>query len=220
MSLSSTTLAALQQAGSAVYAADAALKTTVRDYAERVNLAMAANPFGLGNDALFDNWKLVARLSQTLAGIEEELKKVYQVACELSTEDGPSVDPLPALAAPTLLSATVVATTPDSAPTDVKVKRRKKVAKVAAPAPQAQAKRAAKSAKPAPTTQTAVSGNAAILLKHLPKVLNNRQFTRLNQSACAQATGIAAGSINAAVRKLLASGHLLSGPSGSFRLAA
>src|SRR5450830_1496137 len=100
MSLSSATLSAIQQAGAAAYAADTELKNAVQDYAARVNAAMSANPYGLGNDALFENWKVVARLSQTINGIEEELKKVYRVASELIADDQPSVREIPALAAP------------------------------------------------------------------------------------------------------------------------
>ena len=126
MSLSNITLSAIQQAGAAVFSADAELKNSVKDYAERVNAAMASNPFGLGNDALFENWKLVARLSQTMVGIEEELKKVHALASELTGDDGPAAHALPALSAPlsTQLSTPDlrVATTPDTAPTDVVAK--------------------------------------------------------------------------------------------------
>ena len=76
MSLASSTLAAIQQAGAAVYAADADLKQAAQTYAARVATAMAANPFGLGNDALFENWKTLARLSQSMTAIEAELKKI------------------------------------------------------------------------------------------------------------------------------------------------
>ena len=75
MSLAGSTLAAIQQAGAAVYAADADLKQVVQTHAARVTAAMAANPFGLGNDALFENWKTLARLSQSMTAIEAELKK-------------------------------------------------------------------------------------------------------------------------------------------------
>ena len=129
MSLSSATLSAIQQAGSAAYAADTELKNAVKDYAARVNAAMSANPYGLGNDALFENWKVVARLSQTMSGIEEELKKVYRVASELIADDQPSVRELPALAAPKKPSAgQALGRQQDLTTTDVVVKRKKKTA--------------------------------------------------------------------------------------------
>lgn len=93
MSLPSSTLSAIQKAGAAVFAADEKLKKSVKEYAERVSAAVAANPFNLGNDSLMEDWKTAARLSQTFAGIEAEIKKAFQIAAELSGEDHPSVVP-------------------------------------------------------------------------------------------------------------------------------
>lgn len=100
MTLSNATLTALQKAGSAAFAADESLKKAAQGYAQRVTAAMAANPFGMGNDALIENWKVVARLSQTLAGIEAELQKVYRLAAQLSADDQPKAQQVHALAAP------------------------------------------------------------------------------------------------------------------------
>lgn len=212
MSLSKTTLSAIQQAGAAVFTADAELKNSVKDYAERVNAAMAANPFGLGNDALFENWKLVARLSQTMAGIEEELKKVHALASELTGDDGPAEHALPALSAPLAAQRStpelLVATVPDITPTDVVAKSgQKKVA------------RKALAKKPALASPTALAGNPAKLLRHLQRLLNARDFMAVNLSAAGLATGIPAGSVNAAVKKLLEIGLLLVGPGGHLKLA-
>ena len=63
MALPAQTLASIQAAGAAIYAADAALKEAVQSYAEQVKMAMTENPFDMGNDSLFDDWKTVARLS-------------------------------------------------------------------------------------------------------------------------------------------------------------
>ena len=177
MSLPQTTLSTLQQAGSSVFAADAALKNAVKDYAERVNAAMSANPFGLGNDGLFENWKLVARLSQTVAGIEEELKKVYQLATELTAEDGPAVHSVPALASP--VPAPAVPAQPDMVPTDVVVKTRKKkaaaLARAVTPSPKPVSKPAAKPVAKAPVAkpvtkaaETAVKPAATPVAKKAP----------------------------------------------------
>lgn len=211
MSLSKITLSAIQQAGAAVFSADAELKNSVKDYAERVNAAMAVNPFGLGNDALFENWKLVARLSQTMAGIEEELKKVHALASELTGDNGPADHILPALSAP--LSAQLstpellVATTPNTAPTDVVAKSGQKKALRQAPAK--------KSATPAPPV---IGSNPTKLLRHLQRLLTTRDFVAVNLSAAGLATGIPAGSVNAAMKKLLETGQLLVGPGGRFKL--
>lgn len=211
MSLSKITLSAIQQAGAAVFSADAELKNSVKDYAERVNAAMAVNPFGLGNDALFENWKLVARLSQTMAGIEEELKKVHALASELTGDNGPADHILPALSAP--LSAQLstpellVATTPNTAPTDVVAKSGQKKALRQVPAK--------KSATPAPPV---IGSNPIKLLRHLQRLLTTRDFVAVNLSAAGLATGIPAGSVNAAMKKLLETGQLLVGPGGRFKL--
>jgi hypothetical protein len=130
MSISSSTLTAIQKVGAAAFAADDKLKKEVQSYAERVNLAMLKNPYNLGNDALIDGWKAVARLSQTMMGIEQELKNIYRIASELTQDDQPSVRDMPALAAPV---AKKKAKKIDAAITTVKVKGKGK-AKKAVPA--------------------------------------------------------------------------------------
>lgn len=189
MSLSRTALSTIQQAGAAVFAADTELKNAVTDYAERVHAAMGANPYGLGNDALFENWKLAARLSQTMAGIEQELKKVYQLAADLAADDSVGPQAAPALAAPIVAVEPGVARGNDLTPTDVWVKTR------------------------------TLSANPARLLRHFERVLNPNQFTKISQTASAQATGIALGSISAAIKKLVETGHIIAGPAGGLRLA-
>jgi hypothetical protein len=220
MSLSSATLSALQQAGSAAYAADTELKNAVKDYAARVNAAMSANPYGLGNDALFENWKVVARLSQTMSGIEEELKKVYRVASELIADDQPSVRELPALAAPKRpVAGQALGSQQDLTTTDVVVKRKKKTA-----TPKTRKLKTKANSRPAKPTGTAtspveLSGNAAKLLQHLKTLLDANKFAVINQTVVGQATGIPLGSMTAAIKKLTASGAIMAGPSGSFKLA-
>jgi hypothetical protein len=128
MPLSSSTLNAIQKVGAAAFTADDKLKKEVQSYAERVNLAMFKNPYNLGNDALIEAWKVVARLSQTMMGIEEELKTIHRIASELTQDDQPSVRDTPALAAPV---AKKMAKKIDAAVTTVKVKG---MAKKAVPA--------------------------------------------------------------------------------------
>ncbi len=209
MSLSSATLSAIQQAGAAVFAADTVLKDAVREYAERVHAALADNPYNLGNDTLFENWKVVARLAQTMGGIEAELKKVFQVAADLCTDDQPSVVLVPALAAPA--ADAVVDIQNDMAPTDVVAKTRKPSLRR-----QRRATRVVASA-PAGTRQEP-SGNAAKLLAHLEQVLNSSEFTPVHQSATAQAIAIPIGSMAAAIKKLIEIGRVTAGPGGRLRL--
>lgn len=211
MSLSNSTLSAIQKAGAAAFTADVKLKSAVKEYAERVNAAIATNPYNLGNDALFENWKVVARLSQTIAGIEEELKKVYRVASELTADDQPTVREIPALAAPTHSVARDVDSQNDQAPTDVLAKPKKKTS-----APKTKMSRSKVSG--GSVTPQVLSGNAAKLLQHLERVLNSNEFTEISQTAVGQETGIPMGSMTAATKKLLESGRIISGPNGRFKL--
>lgn len=123
MSISSFTLNAIQKAGASAFAADEKLKREVQSYAERVSMAMVKNPYNLGNDALIEGWKVLARLSKTMSGIEEELKNIHRIACELAEDDQPSVGETPVLVSPVAKNAKVKQI--DAAVTTVKVKAKK-----------------------------------------------------------------------------------------------
>jgi hypothetical protein len=225
MSLPKAMLEIIQKAGAAVFDADAQLKLTVKAYGERLHAAVGANPYHLGNDALFENWKLVARLSQTMTGMEEELRKVYQVACELSDVEPPALAAMPALGAPGLASLpsgvspvasksapavkTSVGKTDALAATDVKIKKTRLAVKpkAATPLPKGQ-----------PAKSIPLPKNAVILLKHLSTVLNSHGFTSISQTQVSQATGIPLGSMTAAMNRLLNEGHILAGPNGQYKL--
>lgn len=204
MSLNKELLASLQKAGAAVFEADAQLKLAVLSYGERVQTAVGSNPFHLGNDTLFENWKMVARLSQTVAAMEADLKNVYQMAGALSDVEPSLPELMPALSAPApqaqAETASPLAADSRLAATDVKIKRKKR-ASVAKPAP----------ASPLPS-------NADKLLKHLRYVLKTKSFAPVNQTAVAKATGIPLGSMTAALRRLVVAGRLLANDAGQFKL--
>jgi hypothetical protein len=96
-----------------------------------VNLAMLKNPSHLGNDALIEAWKVVARLAKSMMGIEEELKNIHRIATELTQDDQPSVRDTLVLAAP--VAKKQKAKKIDAAVTTIKVKTQAK-AKKATPA--------------------------------------------------------------------------------------
>lgn len=175
MPLSSSTLNAIQKVGAAAFTADDKLKKEVQSYAERVNLAMFKNPYDLGNDALIDAWKVVARLSQTMMGIEQELRTIYRIASELAQDDQPSVRDTPALAAP---AAKKKAKKIDAAVTTVKVKAKKAVAAqpVAARAPvagtaKALAKRRVANRSTVVSASTPIKAEAPVKTKALTKAI-------------------------------------------------
>lgn len=250
MSLSSSTLTAIQKVGAAAFAADERLQKEVKEYAERVHTAIAENAYSLGNDTLIENWKVVARLSQSLRGIEEELKKIFQVASGLAADERPIVSEVPVLAAPTWSASkdvrmqvqvkpakgklapkkkaskpvtAAVATAKRSAkltlvsdadltPTDVVVKRSKKLA-----SSKAKVNRASGAAF-AENKAVALGGNPTKLLAYFERVLNSNDFTELSQTVAAQETGIPLGSMTAAIKKLIETGRIASGPDGGLRL--
>jgi hypothetical protein len=160
MPISSSTLNAIQKVGAAAFAADDKLKNEVRSYAERVNMAMIKNPYSLGNDALIEAWKVVARLSKTMMGIEEELRTIHRIASDLTQDDQPTVRDTPALAAPIVKKPK--AEKVDPAITTVKIKAKKATAAkpVAASTPASDTvkvsvkRRVAKNTGVVPTTAT------------------------------------------------------------------
>lgn len=248
MSLSSSTLAAIQKVGAAAFVADEKLKKEVKEYADRVNAAISANAYTLGTDTLIENWKLTARLQQTLMGIEQELKKVYAVAADLASDDQPVVRDLPTLATPKTVTKKSDVKKVATAPAPVKVVANKKVAKPAAVPAKASAKvhaesepnlapsdvkvkpkkaPAAPKAKPAKVKTPVASGknmtlgpNPVKLLAYFARTLNTNDFSAVNQTMTAQETGIPLGSMTAALKRLLETGRILSGPNGSLKLAA
>ncbi len=108
MPIASKTLNTIQKLGAAAFVAAEQLKKEVANYGDRVNAAIAKNPFDLGNDSLIDHWKVIARLSKTLSGIEDELKNVFRVASSLTGDDLPSDRGTLAIAAPVVATAVPV----------------------------------------------------------------------------------------------------------------
>ena len=204
MSISNKTLNSIQAAGAAAFAAHAELQTTVSEYSERVKAAVMGNAFEMGNDILFEEWKTLARLTQSVGLIEAELSKVYWALAAFSSGDTSSVPSLPALSLPQLSQQPMEAVTSINA-TDVHVK-----------------KKAAKGSKPATVKHKKdrpLRGNTAKLLTHLLQKLNSNAFVEVNRSTLAGEIGIPIGSIGASVSKLLQTGHIVLGPKGQLKLA-
>lgn len=240
MSLSNSTLTALQNVGAAAFTADEKLKKEVKEYAGRVHAAIAKNPYNLGNDTLIENWKVAARLSHTLAGIEEELNKVYQVASQLIDDDQLSVRDVPALAAPTRSAGKGITKKVAAKTATVKVKMKKKSVKLASKTVAVQAdltatdvvakpkKNAAtkktKVSKPKATgtsgKATAPSSNSDKLFSYFERTLSPSEFSAVSQTAVAKETGIPLGSMTAAIKKLIETGRVTAAPDGKLKLAS
>jgi hypothetical protein len=204
MALPAQTLASIQAAGAAIYAADAALKDAVQSYADQVKLGMLGNPFDLGNDSMFDDWKTVARLSRAVGQVEAEFQKIYSAASDLSAGTTPSVLTMPSLTAPQATVTVDLAMVQEVDATDAVIKKLPK--KV-----QAKAKTKAAAHRP-------LSGNSAKVLARLLEILNPNDFVKINLSAVAVEIGLPKGSIGASISKLIDTGHLIEGAVGEYKL--
>lgn len=205
MPLPTQTLSAIQSAGAAVYAADLELKNVAQAYADQVKVAMLQNPFDLGNDALFEEWKTVARLSQAIAQIEAEFRKIYSAADDLSGGARPALAGVQALGAALPSGSGELEIVKEIQATDAVVKK-----------PQHRITRTAGTRG----GRRPLTGNAAKVLAHLMGLLNTREFVKINRSAVAVQMALPKGSIGAALSKLLDAGYLVEGDSGFFKLCA
>lgn len=218
MALTPQTLSAIQAAGAAIYGADAELKNAAQAYSDQVKDAMAKNPFDIGNDALFEDWKTVARLSQAVTQIELEFKKIFHAASDLSTGALPILPSVSALAAPQVdavemepVSASAEDVAHEAESTVVfPVKKTTK--------PKRRPTKKAKFSKIAASRP--LIGNTLKVWERLQVILNANEFVKLNQTAEAGVIGLPKGSIGASIVKLIQTGHIEEGPAGAFKLVA
>ena len=205
MTISSKTLDSIQAAGAAAFAAHAELQNMVSEYSDQVKAAVMGNAFDMGNDNLFEEWKTLARLTQTVGQIEAELRKVYAAASSISSGKTSVIPALPALSSPQFSSQPMEVVTSINA-TDVRVKK-------------SSSKGSKKPATAKQKMERPLRGNTAKLLNHLLQKLNKNEFVEVNRSALAGEIGIPIGSIGASVAKLLQTGHIVVGPNGKLKLA-
>lgn len=211
MPIPKTSLAAIQTAGAAVHQADASLKAVVQAYADQVRSAMSSNAFDLQTDSLFEEWKTVARLSQTMEQIETELRKVHQTAQQLGESGLGSNKPsarLPAPASQTSLSVVRSAPVIETIEaTDIVAKKPKKMTSVSRPA-----------RPPEVSKKSELSPNTQKLWDQLRKVLNNKKFTDVKRTQVGVAAGLPTGSVTASFNKLLGNAYLKENASGALKL--
>lgn len=192
MTLPSKVLSLIQRSGTTLSAADRELKNALKQYTTRVNQAMSSNPHDLGNDALIEEWKLVARLAKTLESIEADVKNAYHLAASIITEEKHGSQPA-------LTMSPRPSVEPEAVVTDVIAKRPGKTAKVKA------VKKGNKKVlvKKSTNDNAEIKGNAAILLKYLESVLNPNDAVALGQTAIANGSGLPLGSVTASLKRLV-----------------
>lgn len=202
MPLPSKSLEAIQSAGAAAYSAQTELQTSVQDYASQVHAKMLLNPFDLANDALYEEWKTVARLAQAMGQIESELQKIYAVALGLCS--GGELKTTRALLAPVSSETPPLEVIKEVAATDVVPRRLRRTIRTAATSMSPNA--------------PVLRGNAYKVFEKIVKMLDPNDFTKINQSALAIAIDLPKGSIGASMNKLVKDGYLVVGPNGGYRV--
>jgi hypothetical protein len=231
MSLSKSTLSAIQQAGQGLHKATVVVAAAVREQAEHMVATVANQPFQAEGEQAFANFKNLARLSHDLQSLEEQLRALFATASELSSpemdvvvalprgsartralasgQQDPAEDAIVKPAAPRRFSAKASTNTaaPSSLPTSAKAAR--------ASRPAAKVQKVAKA--PKPVTLTA---NDSKVLDYLKGVLKADSWTVLTGAAVAQGAGMPLGSIGISLKKVVLAGAVKKTGRGSYQLAA
>lgn len=226
MSLSKSTLSAIQQAGQALHKATVVVAGAVREQAEHMVATVASQPFEAEGDQAFANFKMLARLSQDLLALEEQLKSLYANASDLAS---PVMDVVSALphAGP---RARAAAQTQNDAAEDAVVKpasetRSRRTAAPAKAASKAAGKASAKVAgkaagKAGKPRGATLSANDTRLLNFLQSALNRTAWTALTGVTMAQGSGLPLGSVGVSLKRVMAMGAIKKTGRGSYKLAA
>ena len=218
MSLSKTTLSAIQQAGQALHKATVVVADAVRAQAEHMVATVANQPFQAEGEQAFTNFKMLARLSQDLLSLEEQLKTLYATASDLASPEMDVVAALPQSSKRIRAEASAFADVAE----DVVVKqattrRAKPVSKsagkpAAKQAPKAASKRAAKA--------TTLTANDNKVLEFMKSVLKPGEASAITGLVISKGAGLPLGSVGISVKKVLASGAVKKSGRGSYILGA
>ena len=212
--MNAKTIATIQAAGAALHQAQAALTEDGQRCAERVREALGQDAFSVSNDGLFEHWKSVSRLAQSLSAMEAQLKDLYFMAIELAAT-GHASQPR---SAPRLAMASM------PAPPAPRGRGTGEVVDVVFAAPPTMKRRGAgramqAAAEPTPTPAPRLRGNAVGTLTFLQARLDRDRFTRLTHAELADGVPMPRGSVGATIASLKTKGLLVEGERGSYRLA-
>jgi len=235
MSLSKTTLSAIQQAGHALHKATVVVAGAVREQAEHMVATVASQPFQAEGEQAFANFKMLARLSQDLLTLEEQLKNIYATASDLAS---PVMDVVAALPRPGA-RARAAALTQNEVAEDAVVKPAKtRIAKRAAgkeaaktpvkvtikatgkTAEKATKKAAVKAIGKKAVEAGALTANDGKVLDYLKTILKVGEWADLTGSKVAAGSGLPLGSVGISLKKVIASGAVKKRGRGSYQLVA
>ena len=211
MSVTKSTLSAIQQAGQAINEARQSLAEATKDHAQQVMAAVASQPFSVENDKLYVRWKTIARLAQEVHSIEEQFKTIYQTASGLGGARMPVLTALPHHPSHTTASHQSTFVVDTLAAEDVHVK--------SSSTPKAPRRTKARKAKRTASPARSLSGNDTKVLNYLSATLNRKSWISVTQGSMADGAGIPRGSIGVALLRLIQAGQVIEGQKGKYKLA-
>lgn len=220
MSSTHPTLAYVQQAGQAVSTAREQLNLQLQRQVEKLATVVAAQPFGPDADRAYAQLRAVARMTQELQSIEDQLVQVYRAAAQFEeAQDIQVLVALPRHGAKTA-STTIGSATEGAVDTqEIQPHRRTSKARTVKPS-RAPSKATATATEPTSVRRpTPGATNEDRLLAGLKQRLNKRSWTPMTQAQMAQTTGLPQGSVGAALNRVIASGRVIIGARGQYRLA-
>lgn len=205
MSLSKTTLSAIQQAGQGLHKATVVVSAAVREQAEHMVATVANQPFQPEGEQAFANFKMLARLSQELQSLEEQLRILYTTATELAS---PEMDVVVTLPRPTARARAGAAGHTDVADAVVKPAALRR----------AKAKTSAKGKEKKATKPVTLTSNDSKVLDYLKTVLKTDAWTTLTGAAVAKGAAMPLGSVGISLKKVVLAGAVMKTGKGSYQL--
>lgn len=210
MALSKSTLSAIQQAGQGLHKATVVVSAAVREQAEHMITTVASQPFQAEGEQAFANFKLLARLSQNLNSLEEQLRGLYVTASELSSPEMDVVVALPHISARARAAAKGQADFAEDAIVKTVPTR---TAKVKVPA-----KNPAKVKTPKTNKPVKLTSNDHKVLDYLKTVLKADEWTAVTGAAVAQGAAMPLGSVGISLKKVVQAGAVKKKGKGSYQL--
>ena len=210
MALSKSTLSAIQQAGQGLHKATVVVSAAVREQAEHMITTVASQPFQAEGEQAFANFKLLARLSQNLNSLEEQLRGLYVTASELSSPEMDVVVALPHISARARAAAKGQADFAEDAIVKTVPTR---TAKLKVPA-----KNPAKVKTPKTNKPVKLTSNDHKVLDYLKTVLKADEWTAVTGAAVAQGAAMPLGSVGISLKKVVQAGAVKKKGKGSYQL--
>jgi hypothetical protein len=218
MSLSKTTLSAIQQAGQALHKATVVVADAVRAQAEHMVATVANQPFQAEGEQAFNNFKLLARLSQDLLSLEEQLKTLYGTASDLASPEMDVVAALPHISSRSRVATAAAEDVAEDAVIKPSATRRSKPG--SKPETKTGTKAAARPATKKAAKAVTLTANDNKVLEFMKSALKPGVASALTGVVISKGAGLPLGSVGISVKKVVASGAIKKSGRGSYLIAA